>query len=238
MRKFAKSSIAAVLGACLVSTSALAGMLPITPAGQQFSDWCWLAVGEMVFRYFKVPQFPMSPNYQCGELLANPVFKGSCPNVSAGSTIGIQSLLLTYPRFVGAPSLASIADSVLLPFANIKKEIDNGRPIVIGINPSQALGGQGAFVPSFPFGTGPNAPEHASLIIGYDDNGIITVADPLPYEQFVGAGLDPYLRIGAQQTGPLSYRLSPQQLAMGLKWVVSLRCVSVPSPTGAPPPTC
>src|ERR1700759_4403447 len=40
--------------------------LSIDPVMQNTPVWCWLAVGEMVFKYFDVPNVNPAGIYQCG----------------------------------------------------------------------------------------------------------------------------------------------------------------------------
>lgn len=62
----------------LVIPSTLAGqsfkVLPVPPRYQETPVWCWVAVGEMVFRYYGIPNMNGPGNYQCGVIgaLAGP----------------------------------------------------------------------------------------------------------------------------------------------------------------------
>lgn len=212
-------------------------VLPI-PATKQYSPvWCWLAVGEMVFRSLGVPQAQLPPwlaaqvpanaQYQCGELAVNPSYGSGCPlAASAGSTLGLDSLLHSYPPFVGSPAVHLIQDGPL-QFSVIQNEINNGRPIILGISP-------GMQTPSYPFGGGNTTPEHAVLLVGYTATGDVIINDPFPY-QTMPLQPNPYLSAGGAQVGPLTYEISPAALVAQLRWTVSMRCLST-SPTR--PPTC
>jgi len=207
------------------TTLAIAHDLAITPVQQLRSEWCWLAVGEMVLRNAGVPQFPGSPDYQCGMLMANPRY-GSCPNIPAGSTGGIRSLVYSYPAFVNSTGLGS-APAGVISYSHIKHEIQNNRPVIIGVNPSQVLVGIPNLSRSYPLG--PGSAEHAALIIGFDEAAnSITVADPYPYPP----AANPYLKVGAVQIdSKLAYRLTWDQLVVGLKWVNSLHCLEPVNPS-------
>src|SRR5262245_6213172 len=94
-----------VLSLVLSQASAVtAKTIPIQPLAQNLSSWCWLAVGEMVFRYYNVPNVNPVGIYQCG--IAAAVFGGSCRmdcrlcNVGSGPVQTLRNMIVYYPQFV------------------------------------------------------------------------------------------------------------------------------------------
>ena len=190
--------------------------LSIPPVVQRTPVWCWLAVGEMVFRHLGVPNINPFGVYQCGIIggLAGPMHPCSqdcrlC-TVPAGSPQGISNMLYQYPRIAGHWTRQSIGGVLskhvrrALTGDEIIEELDNDRPIIAGINPGGV--------------TGPFA-QHVALIIGYEEAGgqlILTVNDPYPY-QYVGNRFDPYLRANGRG-GEGQYRIYYNNFQRGLGW--------------------
>ena len=204
------------VGAAPLTANAVDAELSIPPVAQRTPVWCWVAVGEMVFEHFGVPNVNPVGNYQCGIIgaLAGPYHPcwsdcGRCV-VPAGTPQNITNMLFQYPRIAGQLTRQSI-DGVrsrrvlrALTDEQVREELDNDRPIIAGINPSGVAG---------PFA------QHVALIIGYedvDDQLILTVNDPYPY-QFVGNRFDPYLRAGGEGSGG-QYRINYNNFRRGLSW--------------------
>jgi len=171
--------------------------LAIAPIAQETPVWCWVAVGAMVLNYYDVPNLNPAGDYQCGIIAArfgpNTVCWTNCRacQVPAGAPSEITRMLREYPPFAGrlvnrrVSGLTSTHTLSAISKEQIKQEIDEGRPVIVGINP----GG----------GPGPVS-AHVALVIGYEeDNGalILTVNDPYPY-QYVAPRVDPYLRAGGR----------------------------------------
>ena len=172
-----KIVLAVVIGSQLLA----AGDLSISPVQQDTPEWCWLAVGEMVFRYYDIPNLNPAGIYQCGVV---GVMVGGfcaqdcryCANLPASSVENIARMITAYPRFArnylrdqDIKQLTARIAVRPLRAQEIRDEIDAGRPIIAGISPA----GSGAF-----------GPQHAVLIIGYDgddDSMNLTVNDPYPY---------------------------------------------------------
>jgi hypothetical protein len=187
--------------------------LSISPAAQETPEWCWVAVGQMIFQHFNIRA--MNPDYQCGIIAfwgAVPTPYGwqgpcmascyRCP-LPAGSFSTIQAMLDQYPRITGdRPLRFRSSGSAITPEA-IKDEIDNERPILIGITPS------GARLP---------VSQHVALIIGYeaeDDGFNVIVNDPFPYRSF---GIDPFVPAGGEMQRPGQYRIAYNSLRTRLLW--------------------
>lgn len=188
--------------------------LAIAPRQQQTDVWCWASSAEMVFRFYGLPSLnPVS--YQCGIVAA--WFGGACliDCSQCRSPIGPMSNQLAviqrygpYAQSLFIPSRVLSATLVFrsLTAAEVKAEIDAGRPIVIGIAP----GGGFAL---------PNASAHIAVLIGYDFNGgaqDAVVNDPYPFE-FVPQP-NPYVSRGGRLLQPGQYRISIAALQVQLQW--------------------
>lgn len=219
----------AALSWLAVPASALAAtVLGIPPTVQQTDKWCWLATGEMIFRYYGVPANHPT-DFQCG--MAR--FEGShilppgapvtpatfvpgqcwancyaCANVGSGPVQGILNMLDQYPHAMRG--LSSNPNSVILrpaqygppmSFGALKAELDSRHPVIAGISPGH---------PGLPVGQS----QHAVLIVGYDQaSNTIVINDPFDYQHH--GMMPPYLPTGgtAQRPGqfivPYAAMLSP-----------------------------
>ena len=189
--------------------------LDISPVYQETQVWCWVSVGEMIFKYYDVCCINPGGDYQCGIIaLLGPACNNDCRNciVPAGSSQVIQNMLREYPRYarqVCGSNKYSVSSTIRYSKASrelIIDEIDNDRPIIAGISPS---GGYGA------------SPAHVALIIGYEaDNTdfILIVNDPFPYELF--SSPDPYLTAGGEFIESGKYKISYSDFTK-LRWTQS-----------------
>jgi hypothetical protein len=202
---------------CVLLLSATAAAqeraLNIRPIAQSTPVWCWAAVGEMVFRYYGVPNVNPARHYQCGVVGA--FFGGACAQdcklciVPAGQMKNLAAMIDLYPRIAaqstGQPTrkLGALLGKTATTH-QIITEINRGRPLVAGISPSGIL---------YP----PGLAEHVALIVGYryriDDLQLI-VNDPYPFPP----GADPYRRVGAQQLQPGQYLIPYSVLARHFGW--------------------
>lgn len=198
---------------------------------QQTPVWCWLAVGEMVFEHYGVPNINPAGIYQCGVIggiagPASPCWRDCrlCI-VPAGSMAAIQNMLRTYPlvarQLSGDTSItpiASEAKSRQLFENEIKEEIDNDRPIIAGINPT-----------GFAF---PGVSQHVALIVGYEENDgdlVLTINDPFPFDLGSFSGLrNPYIAAGGQSFGDGSYEIEYGDFRRNLRWNTSIYRIREP----------
>ena len=185
--------------------------LDIPPLFQHTAVWCWLAVSEMVFRYYKVNTLnPVS--YQCG--IVSAVFPrwcgANCLNcvVGAGSAANIQKVLREYPPIAGAPAIKSQHLVRPLTPAEVKAEIDAGRPVIAGISPSPG--------PSSP-------PQHVALITGYveDSDGQLHLIVNDPYPLDTSGMPNPYVMAGAQNNHDGSTCIRYDSFSTRLRWTES-----------------
>jgi Papain-like cysteine protease AvrRpt2 len=191
--------------------------LHIPPVFQERPSWCWAAVGEMVFKYYYVPAAHRT-DYQCGIVQARNLCKG-IPNcvecdLSAGDEATVVHMLEQYPATAtrggtaGDIALTAQSKSGSLSEAEVKNELDQGRPIIVGISPT------GFKVDGMP--------QHMALIVGYDDRSgdlVLTVNDPFPYEdmRFLWIG-NAYLSARASGGSEGEYEIEYDAFRLRLKW--------------------
>ena len=210
--------------------------LHIPPVFQERPSWCWAAVGEMVFKYYYVPAAHRT-DYQCGIVQGRNLCKG-IPNcvecdLSAGDEATMVNMLEQYPLMAtlggtaGDMALTAQSKSGSLSEAEVKKELDQGRPIIVGISP-----------PGFKVD---GTPQHMALIVGYDDSFgdlMLTVNDPFPYEdmRFLWIG-NAYLSARASGGSAGEYEIEYEAFRLRLKWtqtIYRITCIGHDCPSDAP----
>jgi hypothetical protein len=194
--------------------------LKIPPVQQATPVWCWLAIGEMVFRTFKVPS--INEHFQCGIVGAVSIgtARDECArdcrrcNVPGGDATTVMGMLVEYPRRASmltgttVPRLFVAHTQALSP-DEVKRELDAGRPIVAGINPNAR--------PDI-FG----ASAHVALIVGYrvvDGTLWLLVNDPFPFSPALWP--DPYIAVGARLLEPGRYGVPYRTYTEQMGWVES-----------------
>lgn len=198
--------------------------LSIPAVYQRTPVWCWLAVGEMVHRYYNLPTLNPAGNYQCG-LVATLAGPNSACWTNCGNCIGgagnygpvnevLKDMVRRYPEVLRSlnrydgPSLTVQWRYSALSDSQITNEIDAGRPIIAGISPS----GYPQNVQS----------EHVALVIGYEttDEGLnIIVNDPFPFDRLpFNQPPNPYTAQGGQSLGSGRYSINAQRFRQGLVW--------------------
>lgn len=209
----------------LAAAPSRAGVLPIPPVVQQTHVWCWVAVGEMIFKYLGIPNVNQAGVYQCGIIgaLAADTYGMNHPCnidcrycvVPAGDEGSVRRMLERYPAVVqavygyAAPLRAGYERRVLQPI-ELMQEIDQGLPIIAGITP---------------YGIPAGVSAHVALIIGYErdqQGGLwLRVNDPYPFNY---AGHNPYVAAGGQeQMGGGSYWIPYPNFLQGLQWAETFR---------------
>lgn len=198
--------------------------LSIPPLTQETAVWCWLAVGEMIFRYYQLPNLNPGGDYQCGIVGAVGYSQnGACDacNINCGNCVRpagspqmVSYMLSAYPKvackilYQSNTTLKNQFISNFLAPDFLIGELNAKRPVIAGINP----GAQFAL---------PGSSQHVALIVGYfyyGPNLILKVNDPFPY--FV-TGFDPYVFNGAINNGNLSYQIPYVNFVNGLIWNTS-----------------
>ncbi|HXV68639.1 MAG TPA: papain-like cysteine protease family protein [Nitrospira sp.] len=232
---------AAILGVWLwlvvpgLVTQASAGevQLHIPPLFQERPDWCWAAVGEMVFKYYEVPA--AHPNdYQCGIVHSRHLCKehSNCLDceLPAADDTGMVTLLEQYPATAmpagsgGAIRLTARSKTGRLSEAEVKQELDANRPIIVGLSPS------GFKVEG--------ATQHMALIVGYtegSDHLTLIVNDPFPFEddRFLWIG-NPYVAVHASGPPEAEYEIGYDRFRGRLKWTQTIYGITCTG-QGCPP---
>ena len=229
---------------CLTATAILASLsiappqgkaetLSIDPAQQLTQVWCWLGVGEMVFRHYEIPTVNPAGIYQCGIIgaLAHGTAYHACSmncalcTMPAGSWQNVVRMLQEYPRIVRAYLGMQVSDiraehlARSLSRTEIVAEIDDENPIVAGISPSGRPPGN-------------FTSQHVALIVGYRNNGnTLIVNDPYPFPPNVWQ--NPYIAAGAQQVQSLRYAISYDAFRQNLNWAKLFTVKKVAASPGA-----
>lgn len=211
--------------------------LHIPPLFQERPDWCWAAVGEMLFKYYDVPSLHQT-DYQCGIAQSRNLCKenSNCLECALPATdgVGMVTLLERYPSAAkqAAPdgTIALTARSRIgrLFEEDVRQELDAGRPIMVGLSPS------GFKVDE--------AMEHLALIVGYKDGSddlTLIVNDPFPFEddRFLWIG-NPYVKVHASAAGDAQYEIGYDRFRGRLKWthtIYQIACTGAGCPPDRPP---
>ncbi|MBZ0216152.1 MAG: C39 family peptidase [Fimbriimonadaceae bacterium] len=196
-------------------TSVSSKALAIPPAIQQADVWCWVAVIEMVMKYYDVPNVNRAGNYQCGIVgalsfgtSAHPCsdYCGLC-KVPAGSAAGLVRSFNRYPAiaFGVTGTSGNGLEAEHLPYELdwqvVEDQIDDNNPIIAGISPSGVKSMSGVS-------------EHVALIIGYRSGNLLVINDPYPFPVFD----DPYLKAGATKLRPGRYEIEYDNFVENLLW--------------------
>ena len=195
--------------------------LHIPPVFQERPSWCWAAVGEMVFKYYDIPAIHRT-DYQCGIVQSRNLCMG-IPNcvdcdLSAIDETAVVNMLEQYPVLAtqsgkaGEIALTVQSKSGILSEAEVQREIDEGRPIIVGLSP------RGFKVDGIR--------QHMALIVGYDNssgNLMLTVNDPFPFEDMVFLWIgNPYVNARALEEGDGRYEVGYDAFRSKLKWTQTL----------------
>jgi hypothetical protein len=192
--------------------------LHILPVFQERPSWCWAAVGEMVFKYYYIPAVHRT-DYQCGILQGRNLCTGM-PNcveceLPAGDESTVMNMLQQYPLLATRGGVTGdIALTVQLKAASLseeelKKELNEGRPIIAGVSPS------GFKIDGIS--------QHMALIVGYDDSSgdlRLTVNDPFPFEDdrflWIANPYQPNMDMSGENDG--QYEISFERFRSKIKW--------------------
>ncbi|MBL7812531.1 MAG: hypothetical protein JNL57_09940 [Bacteroidetes bacterium] len=197
----------------------------IPPIQQETEVWCWLAVGEMIFRYYGLPTVNPGGDYQCGIIGAvGYAQNGACDacNINCGNCIRpagaagmITFMLKSYPKvacrslYQQNKTLNNTFVANYLSSSFLISELDAHRPVIAGINPGTNF-------------VLPGNSQHVALIKGYyyDSNNQLILKVNDPYQYFT-KGIDPYVSNGAVSNGDLSYQIPYNNFVTLLKWNTS-----------------
>ena len=190
--------------------------LHIPPVFQERPSWCWAAVGEMVFKYYDVPAAHRT-DYQCGIVQSRKLCTG-IPNcvecdVPAGDEATMVNMLEQYPvmatlgKTAGDIALTVQSKSGSLSETEVKQELDEGRPIIVGISP-----------PGFKVD---GRPQHMALMLDTMilRRPVLTVNDPFPYEDMRFLWIGTHISAREHQEEVLAnMRSSYEAFRLRLKW--------------------
>jgi len=192
--------------------------LHIPPVFQERPSWCWAAVGEMVFKYYYVPAAHRT-DYQCGIAQSRKLCVG-IPNCvecdfPAGDEATMVNMLEQYPLMAtkggvaGDIALTAQSKAGSLSEAEVKQELNEGRPVIAEVSPS------GFKIDGIS--------QHMALIVGYDDssgNLKLTVNDPFPFEDdrflWIANPYQPNMDMSGEHDG--QYEISFERFRSKIKW--------------------
>ena len=217
MRRLGIVFIACLLG---LPHGALGKTLPIPAVIQENYVWCWVAVAEMVFRYYGFDNINLNGDYQCGivNLLADGTRAQACVAdcnhciFPIGSAANFKEALERYPEklnSLGRSSEFLVVDysASALSRARIHLQLLVGSPIAAGISPSGRPPGN-------------NTSQHLALIVGartHDGIEELRVNDPFPFYE----SRNPYLLAGGREVQRGSYWIGYDSFKTNLSWVES-----------------
>jgi hypothetical protein len=198
--------------------TAVGRTLDIAPVRQQTQVWCWLAIGEMVFRHYGLRNNNPGGNFQCGiigTIMSDTECNANCFNTRcirpSGSNYATVRMLKDY-AWMSSKKVLRADEGYELPFAAIKANIDRGRPIIAGVSPTRRQYYDGA--------------EHVALITGYEmgPGGVdLIINDPFPYPPMG----NPYTRNNARAISNYQYRMPMQNFTRDLFWHWSISNISI-----------
>jgi hypothetical protein len=136
-------------------------------------------------------------------------------DLPAGDEATVVSMLQQYPLMAtrggaaGDVALTVQLKTDSLSEAEVKKELDEGRPIIAGVSPS------GFKIDGIS--------QHLALIVGYDDSSgklMLTVNDPFPFEDdrflWIANPYQPNMDMSGENTG--QYEISFERFRSKIKW--------------------
>lgn len=204
----------------------------ISPVYQQTPEWCWAAVGQMVFEYYDIPA--VNTDLQCGIValygartnafgqLYGPCMSGymgcaACV-IGAGQFATIGNMLSQYPVIAAAFNhqaphpISSLLVDHALSKDQVTDEIDAQHPVIAGVSPDGPTPGGEA--------------EHVVLIVGYDDSDsdhfYLIVNDPFPIGEGAFVNMpNPYLIAGGEKVDDGQYRIEYSAFKNRLRWTRS-----------------
>lgn len=205
--------------------------LHIPPLFQERPDWCWAAVGEMVFKYYDVPASSHT-DYQCDiaqsrKLCTNHPACLEC-TLPAADDSDMVTLLEQYAAASNKTiRLTAKMKAGRLSEAEVKQELDNHRPIIVSLSPSGfAVDG---------------AAQHMALLVGYKEDSeklTLMVNDPFPFEddRFLWIG-NPYINVHTSGPPDPEYDIAYDRFRGRLKWtrtIYGITCTGQDCPPDSP----
>lgn len=196
--------------------------LSIPAVEQQTNVWCWLAVGEMIFRHLGVANPNPTDNYQCGIIgslsfvhqnCGYNCFNSACI-IPSGSNYNTVRMLRDY-SWTQQQKVFQCSEGQELTMDQIMANIDGNKPIMAGLSYYRRVYHSGA--------------EHVSLITGYDRNSsgdFVIVNDPFPYP----GNSNPFLMEGGVQLSNNQYKISLKAFTERIFWHWSIYDIRLADP--------
>ena len=185
--------------------------LSISPVFQQTNVWCWLAVGEMIFKHYGVPNKNPYGNFQCGIIgsISGPgsICDLNCKDciMPSGSNYGTIAMLANYSRLAANKSFY-YSEKKVMTADEVMDNIDNNRPVIAGTSFANRVYYADA--------------EHVVLITGYRITGgdmYLVINDP-----FIYTGVNPYILNGGKRLQNNQYEIHYNNFKNGVFWVWSV----------------
>jgi len=190
--------------------------ISIDPIQESQPGRSWAAVGEMIMRYYAVPNTGPNDDYQCG--LANFLTgKDNSTECVAPAKLGAYQAALkviggyspyAYQFFKEDPIVMRSEQGKVLPPDELIHEIEFERPVVAAIEPPKVSAAD-------------KNTNEVALIIGYKgsaDNLQIIINEPKVYE----VGSDPYVDAGATALDTGQYLMNYRDFIKEMRWTASI----------------
>ncbi len=190
--------------------------LSIDPIQEDQHGESWAAVGEMVMRYYTVPNTGPNDDYQCGlthYLNGQDVSADCATPVKLGAFQAILKIIsgyqpYAYKYFQEDPVTMRFEQAKVLPADEVIHEIEFERPIVVAIEPPKVSDAD-------------KNTKQVALIVGYKgtaDHLQIIINDPKVYE----LGSDPYVDAGASALDSGQYLINYKDFIKEMRWTASI----------------
>ncbi len=213
MRAFRLFLATTLLAAAILAPASADSTLSILPISESQIGRSWAAVGEMIMRYYSVPNTGPDDDYQCG--LANFLSGGegcgapgklSAFNAALEVIDGYQPY--AFAHFDEPPRQMRWQQGGVMAPADLIHEIELERPLAAAITPPQM---SAVDVDA----------EQVALIVGYQGGAgslLLLVNDPRTY----AFGADPFVDVGAQLLEPGQYLIPYESFVRDLRWKATI----------------
>ena len=190
--------------------------LNIDPVMESQPGRSWAAVGEMIMRYYSVPNTGPNDDYQCGlaNFLTGQRMSEDCAApakvvaLQAAQKIVAEYTPYAYKFFDETPHDMRFQQGKVLPPDELMHELEFERPIMVAIEPPKMSDAD-------------KDPKEVALIVGYQgsaDDLQIIVNDPRAYD----VGANPYIDAGGKQLDTGQYQIAYKDFLKEMRWTVSL----------------
>lgn len=201
----------------LASSAARADItLNIDPIMESQPGRSWAAVGEMVMRYYSVPDTGPNDDYQCGlaNFLTGQRMSEDCAAPAKLSAFQAAQKIISdyqpyaYKFFDESPRDMRFQQGKVLPPDELIHELEFERPIMVAVEPPK-------------MNDTDKDTKEVALIVGYQgtaDDLQIIVNDPRPYD----VGANPYIDAGGKQLDTGQFQIGYKDFLKEMRWTISL----------------